>query len=75
MPNIRTELVTKRHSYTSEEVPWNIEAPPGSALWRCLKGGLPAAGSSARAAIARRQMRFLRFSVVILVLWLLFAFL
>jgi hypothetical protein len=75
MPNIHTELVKKRHPYTGEDVPWDVEAVPGSTLWRCLRGGPPAAGTSAQAAVVRRQERFLRFSLVVVAVWLLYFFL
>ena len=74
MPNIRTELVKKRHAYTGEEVPWDVEARSGSTLWRCLRGGPPAAGTSIRAAVVRRQDRFLRMALVVVAVWLIFFF-
>jgi len=74
MAAIRTELVKRRHAYTGEDVPWDVETEQGSALWRCIRGGLPVAGTSARAAVARRQRRFLRIAALLAALWLVLCF-
>ena len=74
MAALCTELVKKRHAYTGEDVPWDVELPLGSKLWRCIRGGNSAVGTSASAAVARRQMRFLGLATVIFALWLLFSF-
>ena len=74
MAAIRTELVKRRHAYTGEDVPWNVETGQGPALWRCLRGGQLAPGTSAWAAVARRQRRFLRFAALLAVLWLVLCF-
>lgn len=75
MAALRTELVRKRHAYTGEDVPWDVDGVRGSSLWRCIRGGLPIVGTSARAAVIRRQERFLRFAVLVAAVWLLFFFL
>lgn len=77
MRMISTELVKPRHAYTSEDVPWQIDDDGGSALFRYMRGGgVRAFGrTSAQAARARRQSRFLMmFGVVSLVWFLLWIF-
>lgn len=73
---IHTELVTNEHSYTSVDVPWEIDRGEGSTLFRYLRsGGVSAFGcTSHQAARIRRQTRFLAvftaFAVVWFLLWL-----
>jgi len=76
---LRLPFVKKRHAYTSEDVPWEIDAgrDGASSLLRYLRGGgirAFAGPSSAREARARRQDRFLRLFVVLAALWTLFWF-
>lgn len=68
---IRTELVTDVHSYTSVDVPWEIDEEGGRKLFRYLRsGGVRAFGSSsAAAARSRRQTRFLILFAVAAFFW------
>ena len=76
LTSIRTELVTCEHSYTSVDVPWEIDSGNESNLFRYLRsGGVSAFGcTSLQAARIRRQTRFLSlfsaFAVVWFLLWL-----
>lgn len=76
LSRIRTELVTNEHSYTSVDVPWEIDSGNGATLFRYLRsGGVSAFGrTSLQAARIRRQTRFLAlfsfFAVVWFLLWL-----
>jgi hypothetical protein len=70
---VATELVKPRHAYTSEDVPWQIDDDGGSALFRYMRGGgVRAFGrTSAQAARAHRQSRFLAIFGVMSIVWLL----
>ena len=70
---IHTELVTNEHSYTSVDVPWEIDRGEGSTLFRYLRsGGVKAFGRTSReAARMRRQTRFLILFGVLAGIWLL----
>ena len=70
MAALRTELVKRRHAYTSEDVPWEIlPGKSGVAISRCIHGkGLH--GTSAHVAAERRQNRFLRLAAILAIVWL-----
>lgn len=74
MAALRTELVKRRHSYTSEDVPWEIVSRrSGFVLSRCIHGkGLH--GTSAYAAVVRRQNRFLRLAAALAAVWMVLYF-
>ena len=63
MGNIHTELVRHDHSYTSVDVPWQMDDEGDEKLFRYLRGGgVRAFGrTSHEAERIRRQSRFLAF--------------
>lgn len=70
---IHTELVENEHSYTSVDIPWEIDSGEESALFRYLRsGGVRAFGcTSHQAARIRRQTRFLVVFAVLAAIWFL----
>ncbi len=85
MVEIPTSIVTKRHAWTSDDVPWSIDAADDAAgdgdaadrrLLRYLAGGSLGiyANSTARQMVSRRQTRFLWFAAALGAAWLLFRF-
>lgn len=88
MAALRTSLVRKRRSWADEDLPWNIDVEDESvaalssehrAGWRLFHylsgGGMRAfASSAAREVVSRRQTRFLWFSIVLMVFWLIFRY-
>lgn len=88
MSPIRTTLVRKRHPWTGEDLPWNIDVEDSSvaalpadrrAGWRLFHylsgGGIRAfAGSAMREIVSRRQTRFLWCVAALSVLWLVFRY-
>ena len=78
MSAVRTSLVKRRHPYTGEDVPWDMDTEDvgTSTLFRLLRGGgVRAFGStSAEAALSRRQTRFLWVSAAFAAVWMIFWF-
>jgi len=86
MAALRTSLVKRRHAWTAEDQPWDIDVEDESvaalpvahrAGWRLFHylsgGGMRAfAKSSLRGRASRRQTRFLRLVAVLAALWLVF---
>jgi len=86
MAALRTTLVRRRHSWTGEELPWNIDVEDESvaalpserrAGWRLFHylsgGGMRAVATSAvQEIVSRRQTRFLWLSAALFVVWLVF---
>ena len=71
LKGIHTEIVTRSHSYTSVDVPWQIDDDGGAALFRYLRGGgVRAFGrTSHEVARSRRQTRFLVIFGLLAVVW------
>jgi len=88
MAALRTELVKRRHAYTSTDIPWAMdvdafmgEKPVGSdqVHWRLFRylsgGGMRAFGRpSGRELLVRRQTRFLWLAGALAVCWIVFSF-
>lgn len=73
MGNIHTELVRHDHSYTSVDVPWQMDDEGDEKLFRYLRGGgVRAFGrTSHEAERIRRQSRFLVLFAALAFLWFL----
>ncbi len=88
MAALRTELVKRRHAYTSTNIPWAMDVdafkdqgPAGANLirWRLFHylsgGGMRAFGRpSGRELLIRRQTRFLWLAGALAVCWIVFSF-
>ena len=88
MAALRTELVKRRHAYTSMDIPWAMDVDTlggeGTAdvshvrqrLFRYLSGGgMRAFGRpSGRELLMRRQTRFLWVAGAMAALWIVFSF-
>ncbi len=77
MSAIRTNLVRRRHAYTSVDIPWDMDESSDPQFLRYLRGGgmRVFATSSARVLRSRRQTRFLCVAAALFTLWTLLFFL
>ena len=87
MAALRTELVKRRHAYTSMDIPWSMDVDAheadgadgaGLVRWRLFRylsgGGMRAFGrSSGQELLIRRQTRFLWLAGALAVCWIVFS--
>ena len=81
MAAVRTTLVTRKHAYTGEDVPWMMDVAGTASgtrdrLFHLLSGGGMQTFGTPRSVyrVQYRQARFLGIASVLAVLWLVFLF-
>ena len=76
MSAVRTSLVKRRHAYTSEDIPWDMDESSDSQFLRYLRGGGIKVFATVNSQVirSRRQTRFLYVAMVLFALWVVFFF-
>ena len=76
MSAVRTSLVRRRHAYTSEDIPWDMDESADSQFLRYLRGGGIRAFATANSHVvrSRRQTRFLCVAAAMFAVWVVFFF-